>query len=285
MDYRTLGKTGLRVSRIGFGGAVLGFKNYLGTYDPEKPEDRAVAIRAIHAAVDAGITFFDTAPGYGDGLSESILGEGLAGRDVQIATKYGPWQQKKLCVEDSLERSLQLLQRDQVEVLWLHGTVFWPEETDAILAEGGLLSHMEALRDAGKVQHLGFTAEVPNEAVDRLIRSGRFACCQLNYSVTHQSMHDPRRQAGAMQLAAWEGMGIATMRTTTQGILQRWLQLVAPDFKQDLTAAAIQYVLSDDLVDLALIGMPSPALVEANCRLVDDTAGRIDLKKLYDPFC
>src|SRR5205823_5836510 len=91
MEYRQLGsRTGLRVSQVGFGGAPIGLQNYLTADDRDSPAFRAEAIAAIRLAVELGINFFDTAPGYGSGRSESILGEALDGiRDqVVLATKY-----------------------------------------------------------------------------------------------------------------------------------------------------------------------------------------------------
>ena len=72
MRYRRLGKTGLEVSEVGFGGWSIGGKDYGPTYDRE-------SVAAIHRALDLGVTFFDTADMYGDGRSERLLGETLPG--------------------------------------------------------------------------------------------------------------------------------------------------------------------------------------------------------------
>ncbi|MBO0812240.1 MAG: aldo/keto reductase, partial [Microlunatus sp.] len=74
MEYGTLGRTGATVSRLGFGGAVHGLTNYVGAYDPGDPADRARSIAAIEAALDGGVNYFDTAPGYGEGAGERIFG-------------------------------------------------------------------------------------------------------------------------------------------------------------------------------------------------------------------
>ncbi len=85
------GKTGLEVTRLALGGYPFGGVNLARGWDPFSSEGRAQAIETIHAALDAGITLVDTAPGYGDGNSESIIGEALAGRrdEVVLATKVG----------------------------------------------------------------------------------------------------------------------------------------------------------------------------------------------------
>ena len=64
-----------KTSRLGFGGAAMGLTNYLGRYDAAKRRDMSLA--AVHRAVEHGITYFDTAPGYGNGLCEEIMGEAL----------------------------------------------------------------------------------------------------------------------------------------------------------------------------------------------------------------
>ena len=74
------GNTGLEVTRIALGGFPLGAVNRARGWDPYTAEGRALAIRTVHAALDAGINVIDTAPGYGDGHSEPLIGEALRGR-------------------------------------------------------------------------------------------------------------------------------------------------------------------------------------------------------------
>ena len=73
MLYTTLGRTNRKVSRIGFGGCPAGVKNYVETYDPGKTDDYGEGVRAARRAYELGINYFDTAPGYGNGLSEQII--------------------------------------------------------------------------------------------------------------------------------------------------------------------------------------------------------------------
>ena len=80
MEYVEFGDTGECVSRLGFGGAPAGLANYLGTYDPDEETGRAAVIEAIETALDCGVTYFDTAPGYGEGAS-ALLFEASAGVD------------------------------------------------------------------------------------------------------------------------------------------------------------------------------------------------------------
>src|SRR5260370_39507856 len=80
MRYRTLGRTGLRVSEIGFGGAPAGIAHYIEPWDPAAADERGSVVRAIRRGLDLGLNYVDTAPGYGAGLGEEIYGEAIAGR-------------------------------------------------------------------------------------------------------------------------------------------------------------------------------------------------------------
>src|SRR3954454_24732941 len=86
------GRTQLTVTRLVMGGFPFGGVNEAAGWNPFTPEGRAAAIKTIHHALDRGINYFDTAPGYGDGNSESIYGEALEGVDTPytLATKC-PW--------------------------------------------------------------------------------------------------------------------------------------------------------------------------------------------------
>jgi aryl-alcohol dehydrogenase-like predicted oxidoreductase len=137
MEYVEFGKTGRKVSRIGFGGAVAGLKNYLHEYDPDTDESRKGVVEALEKALELGITYFDTAPGYGAGASEDMFGEALAGsRDVFVATKVG--LRDKDDVRRSVEASLKRLRRDRLDLVQIHGTSYKPEVADAILGPRGM---------------------------------------------------------------------------------------------------------------------------------------------------
>lgn len=71
------------------------------------------------------------------------------------------------------------------------------------------------------------------------------------------------------------------MRAPTSGTFQRWIRMIRPDDTFDYTPALIQFVLSNPLVDVALIGMRTPERVIANVGIVDDTAGRIDIARVH----
>jgi aryl-alcohol dehydrogenase-like predicted oxidoreductase len=285
MEYTQLGRTGLRVSRLGFGGAALALKNYLGAYDPAATAVQDAAVAAIHRAIALGVNYIDTAPAYCDGLSERLIGQALRELPEQqqpiVATKFSVWDAGS--VRASVEASLERLGRESLDLLQLHGLSISEEQADAVLQPGGRLEQMERLRDEGLVRHLGFTSEDHNPPVHRFIRSGRFDVMQIGYNLLYQHAYNPSpgRQSGAIFEADRAGLGVVAMRTPTSGLFQKWMRLVRPTDDFDYTPALIQFVLSNPLVDVALVGMRSVTEVEANVRTAENMAGRIDLDALF----
>jgi uncharacterized protein len=278
----TLGRTGVTVSRLGFGGAPAGLTNYLDAYSPEDRRQRAEVIDAIQRAVELGITYFDTAPAYGQGASEAIFGDALGqlGDSIFLATKLTPGNQ----VRDSVEASLKRLKRDQIDLLQIHGSSYSAAQADAFLAPDGIVAQMEALRDEGLIRFLGFTTEDQNCAVYRFIESGRFDVMQLCYNLLYQHPAEQTRPFGSIFDAEAQQMGVVTMRTVTSGLFQRWVQWVNPENTFDYTPALLQFVLSNSLVDVALVGMRDVHTVEANVRIAENLAGRIDIAALHEKY-
>lgn len=144
MRYTDLPGTDIKISSIAMGcWALCGDVNW----GPQTVEDSVAAVRA---AFDAGITFFDTAPGYGGGVSEQRLGQGLAEirNKVVVATKVSPENLTPERVEESLNQSLRDLKMDHVDLLQIH----WPNRDVPLADTWGAL---EALKTSGKVRALG----------------------------------------------------------------------------------------------------------------------------------
>jgi aryl-alcohol dehydrogenase-like predicted oxidoreductase len=266
MEQRTFGRTGLRVTPIGLGGYPFGGVNRAAGWDPFTPEGRQTAIATIHQAIERGITYVDTAPGYGDGTSESIFGEALStgGRrqEVTLATKCR-WNGSAQDVLESVERSLERLRTDTIDVIQFHGGMFTADNVHHIL-EGGPLDAFRRLREQGKVRFLGFTCEEPWTARP-LIASGAFDVVQLRYNLIYQgaALH-------ALNEARDQQMGVAVMRPMTSGILQRTLRFLKPEWPEaDVYEVALKYVLSDSRVHVANVGMRWPSEVDQNVALVD----------------
>lgn len=283
MEYVELGNTGRTVSRLGFGGAPAGLTNYLGSYSPADTVQRRRVIEALQRAVDLGVTYFDTAPAYGDGASEAIYGEVLGdlGDKIFVATKVLTHVSD---VRASVEGSLERLRRDALDLVQLHGDSYSEAQVDVFLAPGGLVAQLEALQAEGLIRYLGFTTEDNNPAVYRFIQSGRFDVIQMCYNFLYQHPAEWTRPFGSMFEAENAGMGVVTMRTVTSGLFQRWVQWVNPENTFDYTPALLQFVLSNPKVDVALVGMRDAEIVEANVRICEDLVNRIDLRQLHAKY-
>jgi aryl-alcohol dehydrogenase-like predicted oxidoreductase len=269
------GGTGLEVTRIGFGGFPLGAVNKARGWDPYTAEGRALALRTVHAALDAGINVIDTAPGYGDGHSESILGEALRGRRdrVVLATKVG-YRGSARDVTASVEASLTRLRTDAVDIVQLHGGMYTEAERTHII-DDGLLEALERLREQGKARFVGLTVEEPWTARP-FVATRRFACVQVRYNLIYQG--------AALHLlndARDAGLGVSVMRPMTSGMLQRIARHIAAQWsEQEICDAALRFVLSDSRVHVANVGMRFPDEVERNVRLLETFAPELDMADL-----
>jgi uncharacterized protein len=271
-------------SRLGFGGAAIGIRNYMGAYDAGSDEAVVSAIAALRRAMALGVTYFDSAPSYGSGLSERIIGQALAGviEQVFVATKV--WPSYPGGARASLETSLQNLNRPRVDLLQIHGESYSSELAEEILRRGGLVDQMEELKREGLVGKLGFSVEDMSDGTYQLIRSGRFDAIQLMYNFILQHPYEPSRPFGALFEAKKHKMMTITMRTATSGIFQKWIQAVNPDNTFDYTPALLQFVLSNNLVDVALVGMRTVQDVESCVGIWRDETNRIDIDQLWNRF-
>jgi aryl-alcohol dehydrogenase-like predicted oxidoreductase len=284
MQYRTLGRTGLKVSEIGFGGAQIGIPNYMETWDPHGAGEQQTIIDAVHHALDLGLNYIDTAPGYGGGISEEVLGRALAGRrdECVLATKLSEYDGES--VMKSAEESLRRLRTDRLDVLQFHGGIYEQEALEAIF-DGGGLEALRTLREQGKIRFLGFTAELPSGGVSSLIATDAFDVMQVRYNFMYQCTCDFVDSRGVMREAEGHRMGIVVMRPMTSGIFQRLLPQVFPQLAgADLPGFLLNYVLSNPFVDVAIVGMRRREEVEANNALSDDTSARLDLETIHDRF-
>jgi len=145
VQYKSLGTTDIKVSEFALGCWPFAGGNVWG------PQDDNVSIATVHAALDKGIKFFDTAEGYDDDShSEEVLGRALVGRRVEaiIATKISPPHLVPNLVEQTCEASLQKLQTDYIDLYQIH----WPNHDVAVEDSMAVLLK---LRDAGKIRSIG----------------------------------------------------------------------------------------------------------------------------------
>lgn len=194
MIYRTLGRTGLRVPAVSFGaGPVSGLMT----------GDDAESQRAtVSQAIEAGIDWFDTAPGYGQGASEANLGRVLteirASGTVRVATKVrippDAFGRIAEFVHDSVNESLRRLRVPQVALLQLHNGITPRRDGEPasitpgdILGPGGVLEGFRRVQQEGLVRHFGLTGTGHPDAMREVIRSGGFDTLQMPYNLLNPS--------------------------------------------------------------------------------------------------
>jgi aryl-alcohol dehydrogenase-like predicted oxidoreductase len=232
MEYRTIGKTGLRVSEIGFGcgnNAVLMVK---ASYEDQ--------VQAVRHALDLGINYFDTAFAYGLGKSEENLGRILnqlktpAVISTKIRLDAEALSDTKAATIREVEAGLRRLQRESVDLIQLHTRVVAGRQQDKrfgmtpgeILGGSGVLEGFKAMRDKGKVGYFGFTGLGEPAALHELVDSGAFHSFQAYYNLLNPSAgHPVPRAFGALDYgllidrAAAQGMGVAVIRVLAAGAL------------------------------------------------------------------
>src|SRR5262245_47939465 len=167
MHYRTLGRTGMQVSAISFGAWAIG--GFWGAVDDEE------SMRALHAAVDAGVNFIDTADVYGDGRSERLIARLRRERpgEIYVATKAGrrlPAQTPEGYTRDNLvswiDRSLKNLEVDAIDLLQLHCP------PTPVFSDAGVYGVLDDLVKAGKLRHYGVSVERVDEALAAIRHPG-----------------------------------------------------------------------------------------------------------------
>jgi aryl-alcohol dehydrogenase-like predicted oxidoreductase len=147
MIYRTLGRTGERVSAIGLGGYHLGKPNL----------DEAEAIRIVHQSIERGINFLDNCWDYNGGVSEQRMGKALAdGHRAKVFLMTKIDGRTKAEAARQIDESLSHLQTDHVDLMQFH-EIIRLEDPDRIFAEGGAMEAMMEAKKAGKLRYIGFT--------------------------------------------------------------------------------------------------------------------------------
>lgn len=224
--YRTLGRTGLKVTVVSFGAMM--------TPEPE----------VIRVALEHGVNYVDTARKYMGGRNEEIVGKALKGRrdKVFVATKTLPTSRTKAEIMKDVEASLKALDTDHIDVLQLHNLVdkeriFVAETREALLQ----------LRQQGKVRFFGVTThknqpEVLNALVDDRDRFFDTALVAYNFK-------SDKEVGAAIARAAAAGVGIIAMKTQAGGYATEALGKISPH------QAALKWALQNPNVTCAIPGM------------------------------
>ncbi|GMA21636.1 aldo/keto reductase [Arsenicicoccus piscis] len=209
MQTRTLGRTGLDVTTVSFGTAPIG-----GLFGDVSEAD---AIRVVHEAIDAGVTFIDTSPYYGS--AEERLGKALTGglRDrIVLGTKAGRYGVDSFDfsakgIRASVERSLRLLGTDHVDILQLHDIEF--VDLQPVIDEG--YPELLRLRDEGKCRFIGMTG-YPISVFERVVRE-----CDLDVVLTyaHGTLLDDSIATRLGPIADERGTGLINAAAVALGLL------------------------------------------------------------------
>jgi uncharacterized protein len=185
IPQRPLGRTGLKVSALGVGGHHLGeFKTV------------EEAIRFVHEAVDAGLTFFDNCWEYWNGRAEDWLGRGLKGRrdKVVLMTKVCTHGRGADLAMKMLEESLLRLQTDHLDLWQVHGVVF-DNDPELAYAKGGVLEALDRARKQGKARFVGFTGHKdPAVHLDMIRRGYPFDAVQMPLNCLDASFRSFEKQ-------------------------------------------------------------------------------------------
>ena len=211
MIYRTLGRTGEKISAIGLGGFHIGI---------QKEEKESLAI--IRSAIDRGITFMDNCWDYNDGGSEVRMGKALRDgyRDkVFLMTKIDG--RNKAAAAKQIDESLQRLQTDHVDLMQFH-EIIRMEDPDRIFAEGGAMEAMQEAKKAGKVRYIGFTGHKDPVVHLRMLEIAtehkfRFDAVQVPLNV--MDAHFRSFEHKVLPVLVKEGIGVLGMKSMADGLI------------------------------------------------------------------
>jgi aryl-alcohol dehydrogenase-like predicted oxidoreductase len=301
METRTFGRSGMRLSILGFGCGAVGGLMVRG--DPADQE------RAIARALGAGVNYFDTAVQYGDGASEKNLGrvlKTLQPADAVVGTKVrlksADFARIGEAVATSLEGSLRRLGREPVDIFHLHNAIKSTGGGDALSVRQVLddvVPAFERLRRQGKTRFLGITAVGDTTALTEVIDARVFDSAQVSFNMLNPSAatalpagypaQDYGRLFGRTQAAV---VGVVGIRVLAGGALsgsaerhpiaspppkpigsalnydadlaraRRLMPLVAEGFAASLADAAIRFAISHPAMGTILVGMASPQQFE-----------------------
>ena len=291
---RDFGKTGRRLPILACGGSAM-VEKWKGGYGPQLSfEDRVAMIRH---AFESGIRYFDTSPNYGE--SEALMGEAL--RDVRdqvyLATKVGvPRADNAILkpeeVRASLEKSLEVLKTDRVDCVQIHGPVF---EYLGVPRANQIYDELVKLRDEKLFTHIGVTGHNAFERMYRLVDSGRFDQLLIAYGYFPKGMNTMLSDTNlawrerCLDRARELGMGVVAMKVLSSFVLGYRAAEIVPGFSAERLArireAALRWVLRDERITLAVVGVTRPEDVDRNVKTLSaDLTMRAEDSRLLEEF-
>ena len=255
--YRTLGKTGLKVSGVGYG---IGFN----------PIPEVVA-----RAIDMGINYFDTARSYAD--SEKIFAGIIKGKrdKIHIATKSS--SRTKEAILKDMDTSLATLGTDYVDIWHIHGLDTWPNAPDSIQDE--ILDAMLQCKKSGKARFIGFSCHDPNKMVDFVLKTKVFEVIQSTYSFAIGAVY---RDAAIKRLSD-AGIGISAMKVVValSGLNLKSVDNPPARPEGEGPLAGIKWVLNNPAIGTTVPFMQKISELEMNFRAMSEPYTPADEKLLF----
>jgi hypothetical protein len=243
LNYRTLGRTGLKVTTVGFGCAYT--------------SDASV----IERAADLGVNYFDTARVYQHGNNERMVGEALKGKrqDIVLSSKT-PSMRKEAALTD-LDRSLRELGTDYLDIWCLHGRDK-PEH-----APDDLIEAQQIAKKQGKIRYAGVSTHVASVMIPFLVKKAAFDVVLIAYNFTMD-----QRTGALLEQAAPAGMGVVAMKIMAGGLATMkatdplYLKLQQPG----ASLGALKWVLKNPSVHTTVPAMTDMAQLEENLRAMQE---------------
>jgi predicted aldo/keto reductase-like oxidoreductase len=249
---RNFGRTGVRISALGFGGHHLG-----------DAEDQPTATRMVHEAIDGGITFFDNCWEYHRGKTEDWMGSALRGRRNQVflMTKVCTHGRGKDLALRMLEQSLNRLQTDHLDLWQIHGVSF-ENDPDLFIRPNGAAEALEQAKKQGKVRFVGFTGHKDPAVHLKMLNTGfHFDAVQMPLNPFDASFFSFQQQV--VPEAQRRGMAILGMKPMSGA--------GDPLKKGALTAEeALRYAMSVPGVAVTITGMDKPEVLRQNLRIAQN---------------
>ncbi len=243
MPRRPLGKTGEQVSIFGLGGeAVI-----------EQASSEKKARDIINSALDAGVNYIDTSPGYGNGASESNVGAVMAERRREVLLASKTHERSYDGTMRLFERSLERLNTDYLDLYQIH-TVRTEEDLEQIFSDDGAIHALEELKDEGSVKNLGITGHYDPEVLLQGIREYDFDCLLL--SLNAGDIHFSPFQKELLEEAVEQDLGRIAMKVMARG-------RILGENGLDSAGEALNYVWSLP-VSTAIVGVDSLQQLQDN---------------------
>lgn len=273
MEYRILGKSDLKISRIGFGTMSL-------------EQGNPFNANLLHRALEGGINYFDTADMYLKGFTEKMLGEAFLGKrdKLILATKVGnqwradgsgwEWNPTKKYILQSVEQSLRRLQTDYIDLYQLHGGTLEDPIDETIEA-------FEFLKSAGKIRHYGISSIRPN-VIREWVKRSSIISVMMQYSLL-----DRRPEEEMLDFLQDNNVGVLARGSVGKGLLvskpataflnysagevekmSQAIRSISDSYRKPFDIA-VRYILNHPSVNAAVIGIRTDEQLEDALKVCD----------------